>query len=60
MPSGVFEITDIPADKVDTVIADFNLENPRPQIKKAQQSSGRWTFTATFPGPGEKRVRFGE
>lgn len=58
MPSGVFEITDIPENKVETVIANFQLEDPPPQIKKTKQADGRWTVTATFPGPGKQTKNF--
>jgi hypothetical protein len=58
MPSGVFEITDIPAEKVATVIANYQLEDPPPQIEKSQQPNGRWTVTATFSGPGKQKKAF--
>jgi hypothetical protein len=58
MPSGVFEITDIPDDKVATVIANYQLEDPPPDIKKTKQSNGQWTVTATFPGPGKEKKVF--
>ena len=58
MPTGVFQITDIPEDKVETVIADFQLESPPPQVERTQQSNGLWTVTATFPGPGSEAKRF--
>lgn len=58
MPSGVFEITDIPDDKVETVISNFRLDDPPPQIKKTPQGGGLWTVTATYPGPGKQRKGF--
>ena len=59
MPTGVFEITDIPADKVETVIADFNLDDPPPAIAKTDQGGGvLWTITATYPGPGRQKKKF--
>ena len=57
MPSGVFTITDIPEDKVETVIADFNLDSPK-QIDKTKQSNGLWTVKATFNGPGQQTKKF--
>ena len=56
-PSGVFEITDVPDNKVDTVIANFQLDDPE-KIVKTKQPDGRWTVTATFPGPGKKKTVF--
>ena len=51
MPTGKYTITDIPADKVDTVIARFRLDNPQ-DVSKAEQQGGLWTVTAEFGGEG--------
>jgi hypothetical protein len=56
MPSGVFEITDIPEDQVATVIANFQLDSPT-KIEKKKQSNGKWTVTATFPGTAPKSTK---
>ena len=58
MPSGVFEITDIPPGKVDTVIANFLLDDPPPKTSKTRQADGRFTVTATYPGEGKQKKRF--
>lgn len=58
MPTGVFTITDIPEDKVATVVADYQLENPPPTITKSRQPNGLWTVTATFPGSGGQTKKF--
>lgn len=52
MPSGVWKITDIPADKVDMVAADYEMEGANP-VEKTEQPNGKWTVVATFPGEGE-------
>ncbi len=57
MPSGVFKITDIPEDKVETVIADYQLQNPD-SIEKFEQPDGKWTVVATFSGEGESEEVF--
>lgn len=57
MPSGVFKVTDIPDDKVETVIALYKLDNPD-KIDKEKQPNNLWTVTATFPGPGQTAERF--
>ena len=48
MPCGVFVVTDIPTDKVGSVIAGFRLDSPT-DVTKTQQPNGLWTVTATFP-----------
>ena len=58
MPSGVFEITDIPEDRLATVVADFLLDSPPPEIRTTKQQGGRWTVVATFPGPGKHKKTF--
>jgi hypothetical protein len=57
MPSGVFKVTDIPDNKVETVIALYRLDNPE-KIEKKRQPDGRWTVTATFPGSGVETKTF--
>ncbi len=57
MPSGVWKITDIPADKVDMVVADFQLESPD-TVEKTEQPNGKWTVVATYPGEGEDEKVF--
>ena len=57
MPSGVFKVTDIPEDKVATVEADYQLDNPD-KIEKNLQPNGLWTVTATFPGEGKSEKGF--
>ncbi len=52
MPSGVWKITDIPADKVDEVVANFQLQSPD-NVEKTEQPNGKWTVVATYPGEGE-------
>ncbi len=56
MPSGVFKITDIPKDKVATVVADYEMEGAK--IEKIKQPNGLWTVKATFPGQGESEKVF--
>lgn len=56
MPSGVFTITDIPADKVDMVVADYEMEGA--QTERIDQGNGLWTVKATFPGDGEHTQTF--
>ena len=58
MPSGVFKIINIPADKVSTVIADYELDSPD-KIEKFEQPDGLWTVIATFSGEGEEEKDFG-
>ena len=58
MPTGVFQVTDIPADKVEDVIGFYEAEEPAPEIRTTKQPNGRSTVTATFPGPGTKTERF--
>jgi len=48
MPTGIQKSTDVPPDKVDEVIANYNLDGPV-DIKKEEQPDGNWTITATFP-----------
>jgi hypothetical protein len=57
MPSGVFKVTDIPDDKVETVIALYRLDNPD-KIDKEKQPNNLWTVTATFPGDGGETKTF--
>jgi hypothetical protein len=57
MPSGVFEITDIPAAKVNMVISEFNLDDPAPTIVTTDQGGGLFTVTATYPDPGKKNTK---
>jgi hypothetical protein len=50
MPHGIYTETDIPANKVDAVIAALNLEDPPPTtIQKIQQPNGKYTVIATWP-----------
>jgi hypothetical protein len=48
MPCGVWKTTDIPADRVDAVVAGYQLDGPV-SVTKAKQADGKWTVTATFP-----------
>ena len=57
MPSGVFKITDIPEDKVEIVVADYQMENPV-NIERIAQPNGMWTVIATFPDEGAMEKRF--
>lgn len=57
MPSGVFTITDIPEDKVATIVTDYQLEHPE-KIEKLKQSNGLWTVRAIFSGDGESQEVF--
>ena len=57
MPSGVWKITDIPADGVDEVVANFQLDGPD-SVEKTEQPNGKWTVVATYPGEGEDEKVF--
>lgn len=59
MPNGIFKITDIPENKVETVMEDFRMENPI-SVEKTHQPDGKWTVTATFPGEGQSEEVFNE
>jgi hypothetical protein len=48
-PCGVWRETKVPADKVDEVIAAFNLEDPNPTIKTIDNHDGTFDVVATFP-----------
>lgn len=48
MPKGVYKTTDVSEDKLDQVVAGYNLDNPI-KIEKVKQSDGNWTVIATFP-----------
>lgn len=52
MPSGVFKVTEIPEDRVADVIGMYQPDGPT-SIERVEQSNGKWTVIATFPGPGE-------
>lgn len=58
MPTGVWKITDIPKDKVATVVANFKADVPTPTIAELIQTNGLWTVKATFPGDGETEKKF--
>ncbi len=47
MPKGVYKTTDIPEDKLDQVVAGYQLDNPA-KIEKVKQPDGNWTVIATF------------
>jgi hypothetical protein len=50
MPHGIYTETDIPANKVDAVIATLNLEDPPPtSTQKILQPNGKYTVIATWP-----------
>ncbi len=49
MPNGRFEVNDIPQDEVDTVVANYQLEDPV-SVEKIEQENGLWTVVAVFPG----------
>ena len=57
MPSGIFKITDIPKDKVATVVANYQLDGPL-NIEEIEQPGDLWTVKATFEGPGEQEEKF--
>jgi uncharacterized protein with GYD domain len=40
-------IKDVPDDKVDEVVQDFESEGAK--VEKTEQSNGKWTVVATFP-----------
>lgn len=46
--NGVFETKDVTDDKVDEVVAGYQLDNPI-KIDKIKQPNGKWTIRATFP-----------
>ncbi len=48
MPTGIQETTDVPENKVDQVVAGYQLDNPI-KIEKIKQPNGKWTIRATFP-----------
>ena len=55
MPSGILKVTDIPKDKVPSVVADFEADIPTPTIFEIDQGEGLfWTVVATYPGFGKK------
>ena len=41
------EVTDIPADEVDTVVKRYRLQNPN-RIEVVKQDDGRYTVRAIF------------
>jgi hypothetical protein len=47
MPCGVWKTTDIPEDKVNGVIAGYQLDNPQ-SVVPTKQADDKWTVTATF------------
>jgi hypothetical protein len=51
MPSGTFQVIDIPDDRLATVVADYELDSPS-RIEKIRQSNGLWTVRATFGDGG--------
>jgi hypothetical protein len=51
MPSGTFQVVDIPEDRVATVVAGYQLDLPS-KIEKIRQSNGLWTVRATFGDGG--------
>jgi hypothetical protein len=42
-----FETTDIPPDRLASVVATFMLDNPL-RVEKVKQSDGNWTVRATY------------
>jgi hypothetical protein len=40
-------LTDVPKDKVDEIVKDFESEGA--SVKKTEQKNGLWTVVATFP-----------
>jgi hypothetical protein len=57
-PCGTQNVTGIPAGDVDTVIADFQLDNPT-GITKVKADDGTFTVTAVFP-PCEATISHAE
>lgn len=57
MPFGVWETTDVPANKVKKVEAGYKLDNPI-KVESFEQPDKLWTVRATFPpdpaNPGAK------
>jgi hypothetical protein len=47
MPCGVWTIKDVPANQLDNVVGNFNLDAPI-KVEKTKQADGNWTVTATF------------
>lgn len=57
MPCGVWKTTDIPENKVDGVVAGYQLDGPQ-SVVPTRQPDGNWTVTATFaPCAPPKRTR---
>lgn len=57
MPCGVWKTTDIPENKVDGVVAGYQLDGPQ-SVVTTQQPDGNWTVTATFaPCARARRTR---
>jgi len=48
-PCGVFKVTNIPADQVGTVMAEYLLDLSRDKVTKEEVAPGSWTVTATYP-----------
>lgn len=47
-PKGVHITRNVPADKVDEVVAGYKADNPT-KVEKKQNSDGSWNVIATFP-----------
>jgi hypothetical protein len=47
-PCGVWKLTAVPANKVDEVVAEFQLDNPT-KIDKIDNHNGTVDVVATFP-----------
>lgn len=45
---GTWTVTDIPEDKVGSVMAAYRAQDPL-SLDKEEQSDGRWKVTAVFP-----------
>jgi hypothetical protein len=47
-PCGVWKLTSVPADKVDEVVAGYQLQNPI-SVNKTANADGTFDVVATFP-----------
>jgi hypothetical protein len=47
-PCGVWKTTQVPADKLDEVVAGYQLDNPT-SVQKVANDDGTFDVVATFP-----------
>jgi hypothetical protein len=57
-PCGTWIVTDIPEDRVGSVMAAYRAQDPR-RVDKEAQPDGKWKVTAVFPDcpPGQPNIR---